>query len=148
MQFKAVPEEKDLQDLVLQFQFFESPTTAPRTLTLDDIAAYNRDGYLKQIRVLSNAEVVDFRCYFDDLLAKVIAAGGDSYSISTAHLKHGRVYDLLKHPKIVAIVKDRHVAGPIQPEFMTRQINADHDRIPPHDAPRQHRLSGRPSGEA
>jgi len=47
MQFKAVPEEQDLQELVRQFQFFESQTTAPQTLTQDDIAAYNRDGYLK-----------------------------------------------------------------------------------------------------
>ena len=54
--------------------------------------------------MLSDAEVVDFRGYFDELLAKVIAAGGDSYSISTAHLKHGRVYDLLTHPRIVAAV--------------------------------------------
>jgi len=106
VQFKAVPDEQDLQDLVRQFQFFESKTTAPRTLTREDITAYNRDGYLKQIRVLNDAEIVDFRGYFDELLAKVIAAGGDSYSISTAHLKHGRVYDLLTHPKIVAIVKD------------------------------------------
>lgn len=106
MQFKAVPEEQDLQELVRQFQFFESQTTAPKTLTPEDIAAYNRDGYLKQIPALSADEVVDFRGYFDDLLAKVIAAGGDSYSISTAHLKHGRVYDLLTHPKIVAAVKD------------------------------------------
>jgi ectoine hydroxylase-related dioxygenase (phytanoyl-CoA dioxygenase family) len=106
VQFKAVPEEQDLQDLVRQFQFFESRTTDPRTLTRADIEAYNRDGYLKQIRVLSDEEVVDFRVYFDELLAKVIAAGGDSYSISTAHLKHGRVYDLLTHPRIVATVKD------------------------------------------
>lgn len=106
MQFKAVPEEQDLQDLVRQFQFFESRTTAPQTLTKADIAAYNRDGYLKSIRVLGDAQVADFRSYFDHLLAKVIAAGGDSYSISTAHLKHGRVYDLLTHPKIVAAVRD------------------------------------------
>jgi ectoine hydroxylase-related dioxygenase (phytanoyl-CoA dioxygenase family) len=106
VQFKAVPEEQDLQELVRQFQFFASRTTAPLTLTRRDIAAYNRDGYLKPIRVLSDEEVGDFRAYFDDLLAKVIAAGGDSYSISTAHLKHGRVYDLLTHPKIVAAVKD------------------------------------------
>ncbi|MDA0205444.1 MAG: phytanoyl-CoA dioxygenase family protein [Acidobacteria bacterium] len=106
MQFKAVPEEQDLQKLVRQFQFFESRTTDPKSLTRADIEAYNRDGYLKSIGALSDEEVMDFRGYFDDLLAKVIAAGGDSYSISTAHLKHGRVYDLLTHPRIVAAVRD------------------------------------------
>ena len=39
-------------------------------------------------------------------LAKELAAGGDSYSISTAHLKYGRVYDILTEPRIVAVVKD------------------------------------------
>jgi len=46
------------------------------------------------------------RGYFDALLAKVLAAGGDSYSISTAHAKYGRVFDLLRHPRIVACVRD------------------------------------------
>ena len=35
------------------------------------------------------------RAYFDLLLARTLAEGGDSYSISTAHLRYGRVYDLL-----------------------------------------------------
>jgi len=35
-----------------------------------------------------------------------LAAGGDSYSISTAHLRYGRVYDILTHPRIVACIKD------------------------------------------
>jgi ectoine hydroxylase-related dioxygenase (phytanoyl-CoA dioxygenase family) len=40
------------------------------------------------------------------LLARVLACGGDSYSISTAHLRHGKVYDLLRHPRLVALVRD------------------------------------------
>ena len=36
----------------------------------------------------------------------MLAAGGDSYSISTAHTKYGKVYDLLTEPRIVAIVRD------------------------------------------
>ena len=106
MEFKAVPEEQDLEALVRQFQFYESQTTDPKSLTRADIEAYNSDGYLKSIRVLSDDETVDFRGYFDDLLAKVVAAGGDSYSISTAHLKHRRVYDLLTDPRIVAAIRD------------------------------------------
>ena len=70
------------------------------------MAAFNRDGYLKGIRIFSEAEIADIRSYFDDLLARTLAAGGDSYSISTAHLRYGRVYDLLTHPRIVAYVKD------------------------------------------
>ena len=54
----------------------------------------------------SPAEIADIRAYFDRLLAKVMAAGGDSYSISSAHLKYGRVWDILTNPVIVAHVKD------------------------------------------
>ena len=70
------------------------------------MAAFNRDGYLKGIRIFSDAEIAGIRRYFDELLARTLAAGGDSYSISTAHLRYGRVYDLLTHPRIVACVTD------------------------------------------
>src|SRR5439155_13695044 len=56
--------------------------------------------------VFSTEEADANRRYFDELLARVLAAGGDSYSISTAHLKYGRVYDLLTEPRIVALVRD------------------------------------------
>jgi hypothetical protein len=36
----------------------------------------------------------------------VLASGQDSYSIKTAHLLYGRVYDLLTNPRIVAHVTD------------------------------------------
>ena len=70
------------------------------------MAAFNRDGYLKGIRIFSEEEIAGIRRYFDHLLASTLAAGGDSYSISTAHLRYGRVYDLLTHPRIVGCVKD------------------------------------------
>ncbi len=106
MQFKAVPEEQDLEGMERIFRFIPSETSDPETLRPEDITAYNRDGYLKPIRAFDDAEAADTRNYFDELLAKIIAEGGDSYSISTAHLKHGRVYDLLTHPGIVAAVRD------------------------------------------
>jgi ectoine hydroxylase-related dioxygenase (phytanoyl-CoA dioxygenase family) len=57
-------------------------------------------------RFFSGAEISEIRAYFDQLLAAYLAAGKDSYSISTAHLRHGRVYDILTNPKIVAVVRD------------------------------------------
>jgi non-heme Fe2+,alpha-ketoglutarate-dependent halogenase len=106
MEFKAVLQEQELTGLERVFKFTPSETTDPKTLTRQGIAAYNSDGYLKPIRAYGEAEAADIRSYFDDLLAQVLAAGGDSYSISTAHLKHGRVYDILRHPGIVAAVRD------------------------------------------
>ena len=67
---------------------------------------YNASGYVTPVDVFGDAEINAHRTYFDRLLGETLAAGGDSYSISTAHLKHGRVYDLLTHPRIVACVCD------------------------------------------
>ena len=104
--FKTVPEQEKVAEMKRNLQFHPSTVTAPQTLTPAQVAAYNREGYIKGLRIFSSAEMVEQRRYFDELLARVLAAGKDSYSISTAHLTYGRVYDLLTHPRIVAHVRD------------------------------------------
>jgi ectoine hydroxylase-related dioxygenase (phytanoyl-CoA dioxygenase family) len=95
-----------LSQLERDLHFHSITTENPNVLSPDQIAAFNRDGYLKGIRIFANDEIDAIRAYFDRLLASTLAAGGDSYSISTAHLRFGRVYDLLTDPRIVALVKD------------------------------------------
>jgi ectoine hydroxylase-related dioxygenase (phytanoyl-CoA dioxygenase family) len=87
-------------------RFHPSPVTDPTTLSREQVAVFNRDGYLSGIRIFDAADAEVNRRYFDDLLRRVVAAGGNSYSISTAHLSYGPVYDLLTHPRIVAVVRD------------------------------------------
>ena len=106
MEFKAVPEEDDLAGMERDLRFYPSPVTKPGAMTLDQVEHYNKQGYVRAFDVFPNDEIASIRSYFDDLLEQTIAAGGDSYSISTAHLKHGRVYDLLTDPRIVALVRD------------------------------------------
>ena len=103
---KFIPSTDELGKLERDLHFHPSTTTHPLTLTPDQIASFNHDGYLKGIRIFGDSEIAEIRRYFDDLLACTLAAGGDSYSISTAHLRYGRVYDLLTDPLIVACVKD------------------------------------------
>ena len=105
-EFKPVPDQADLEQFERVLRFFPSTTEHPRTLTRRQIEQFNRDGFLKGIRVFDAQQIREHRRYFDQLLQKVIATGGDSYSISTAHLKYGRVYDLLADRRIVAIVRD------------------------------------------
>jgi hypothetical protein len=102
--FSPTPEE--LSTLERDLQFHPSTVQNPKTLAPEQVADFNRNGYLKGIRIFSEQESADIRRYFDELLARTLAAGGDSYSISTAHLRYGRVYDLLTNPRIVACVKD------------------------------------------
>jgi len=103
---KFVPSTEELSRTERDLRFHPSTVENPKALTREQVSSFNRDGYLAGIRIFSDEEITDIRAYFDELLAKTLAAGGDSYSISTAHLRFGRVYDILTHPRIVARVKD------------------------------------------
>lgn len=106
MQFKTIPQNNELDQLQRDLNFHPSTVENPRVLSRWQIEAFNRHGFLSPIRIFDEAEMAAHRHYFDHLLAQVTAAGGDSYSISTAHLKYGAVYDLLTAPRIVAVVRD------------------------------------------
>ena len=101
-----IPSSEELSKLDRDLRFHPSTTECPEALTTEQIAAFNRDGYLAHIRIFDEEEIAGIRRYFDELLARTLAAGGDSYSISTAHLRYGRVYDILTDPRIVARIKD------------------------------------------
>jgi len=105
-EFKAVPDATDLAAMPRDLRFHPVRNPSPRKLTPAQIEQFNRDGYIRGVRVFHDVEIAAIRDYFDRLLAKVVAAGGDSYSISSAHLKYGRVWDILNHPPIVASVTD------------------------------------------
>lgn len=103
---KFIPTVEELSQVERDLRFHPSTVENPKVLRAEQIAAFNRDGYLTGIRIFSRQEMAEIRRYFDQLLARTLASGGDSYSISTAHLRYGRVYDLLTHPRIVACIKD------------------------------------------
>ena len=92
-------EERDLR-------FVPIKNTSPTLLTLEQIAHYNEQGYIAPVPVFNETEITELRAYFDDLLTRTLAAGGNSYSISSAHLEHGRVHDILSDPRIVTAVSD------------------------------------------
>lgn len=105
-EFKVLPEADDLQKIGRDLRFHPSTTTDPKVLTRQQVEGFNTDGYVRPLSIYTPEEITEIRNYFDDLLAKVVAAGGDSYSISSAHLRYGKVWDILTNPKIVACVKD------------------------------------------
>jgi ectoine hydroxylase-related dioxygenase (phytanoyl-CoA dioxygenase family) len=105
-EFQAVPDRERIEQMERDLRFHPAVCENPQALSREQIEAFNRHGYLRPIRIFSKAEIDDVRAYFDQLLIRVVAAGGDSYSISTAHLKYGRVYDLLTDRRIVDCVGD------------------------------------------
>jgi non-haem Fe2+, alpha-ketoglutarate-dependent halogenase len=100
-----IPTAEALRTVTRDLRFHPS-TVEPRTLRPAQVESFNRDGYLTAIPIFDAEEIAEIRCYFDGLLERTLAAGGNSYSISTAHLRCGRVYDLLTNRRIVAHVKD------------------------------------------
>lgn len=105
-EFKAVLDSSELSKIPRDLKFHPVANESPRVLTTEQIHHFNRDGYIKGIRIYSDKEIAAIRQYFDQLLAKVVAEGGDSYSISSAHLKYGKVWDILTNARIVACVRD------------------------------------------
>src|SRR6201995_5620386 len=103
---KFIPSSDELSQVDRDLRFHPSTTKHPAVLTAQQIEAFKRDGYLAGIRIFDEEEIAGIRSYFDELLARTLAAGGDSYSISTAHLRHRRVYDILTDSRIVARIKD------------------------------------------
>ena len=112
--FDIVPSYNSIEEIDRDLRFFPCDPKTASTLSSDQVETYNREGYLTAINIFDAQQAAELRGYFDQLLSTVMAAGEDSYSISTAHLKYNRVYDLLKHPDIVSHVKDllgEHVVG-------------------------------------
>lgn len=105
-QFTAVPSESDLAALNRDLRFHPVENSSPKRLSAQQIAHYNEKGYIAPLDVYTSGEIASIRSYFDDLLQRVIAEGGNSYSISSAHLKYGPVYDILTEPRIVDYVSD------------------------------------------
>jgi Phytanoyl-CoA dioxygenase (PhyH) len=105
-EFKIIPDQGELTQMERDLRFYPCMNTQPQVLTRGQIEQFNRDGYIKGIPIFDEAEAGANCRYFDALLTRVMEAGGDSYSISTAHLRYGKVYDLLTHPRIVAVVQD------------------------------------------
>lgn len=105
-EFKIIPGRDELANIERDLRFHPASSANPAKLTPNHIESFNRDGFLKGLSVFDTNEITDIRAYFDGLLSQAFASGGDSYSISSAHLKHGRVYDILSDSRIVAYVKD------------------------------------------
>ena len=102
----AEPTEEELRQVARELKFVEASNENPQFLSLSQIEKYNDQGYLMPFDGLPSPEISDLRNFFDQILAEALAQGKNSYSISTAHLKFGQIHDLMRHPAILAPVKD------------------------------------------
>ncbi|MDB4610163.1 phytanoyl-CoA dioxygenase family protein, partial [Verrucomicrobia bacterium] len=89
-----------------RFEFTPASCKAPQVLNAAQIQGFNQDGFMTGLRLFSPETITEIRQYFDRLLMATLQSGGSSYSISTAHLKHGRVHDLLNHTRLGGVMRD------------------------------------------
>ena len=104
--FAITPAMDDLGRVERLLAFYPARNENPRRLARRQIAEFNARGYLSGIRIFPDNEIRAIRARFDKLLEEVLASGGNSYSISSAHLRYADAYDLLTDKRIVDCVAD------------------------------------------
>lgn len=104
--FKTYPTNAELAKMDRDLTFHPSTVQNPKLLTKEQIAHFNKHGYITGLTGLSAEEVARLRVFVDDLIARIMAKSGSSYSVKHAHMKYGAVWDLITHPRITAYVKD------------------------------------------
>lgn len=100
------PTPEQLAAIPRQIGFVPADNLTPQTLARQDIDRYNELGYLMPLDGLDDAEVRELRAFFDGVLAAFLELGRDSYAINTAHLRFGRIHDLVRHPRLLGPVVD------------------------------------------
>ncbi|EMI19324.1 phytanoyl-CoA dioxygenase [Rhodopirellula maiorica SM1] len=104
--FDIIPDRDSIGSQQREIGFVATHNDSPQLLTTEQVDRWNADGYLGPLDVYDSGAISEIREYFDQLLAETFAEGKDSYSISSAHLKHAPVWDLLTNERTVSFVAD------------------------------------------
>jgi hypothetical protein len=80
--------------------------TRRKSLTDEQVAQYNRDGFTFPVDVFSESEAAANLAYFDDILARAEAEGWNSYNVENWMRRCRGMFDLATHPKVLDIIED------------------------------------------
>lgn len=106
IKFKTYPTNAELAKMDRDLTFHPSTVQNPKILTTDQLAHFNQQGYITGLNALAADELTRLRGFVDDLIARIMARGGSSYSVKHAHMKYGAIWDVITNPRITALVKD------------------------------------------
>ena len=90
----------------LSFLPVANPT--PTTLSTEDIARYNREGFCQPFQIFDTDEIQAVRHYVDSLMDAAGESG--SYGINCYQARLKGLYDIATHPRILDCVED--IIGP------------------------------------
>ena len=104
----VLPRQDRLLAVDSRIDFEPVANSHPRSLSPDQLNAFNRDGYISSIPVLDTTETQENRSYFDQLLVKLakFADDRDAYSIMNYHDQCRGIWRLAQHPRILDCVED------------------------------------------
>ena len=77
VEFNIVPTQDELDQMERDLRFYPSPVDNPQLLSVEQTTRFNREGFVKGIRIFDSAEMAGIRNYFDKLLEQTLAAGGE-----------------------------------------------------------------------
>lgn len=86
--------------------FFPADPQRASTLSAEQVATFNREGYLCGLPVFSDAEIAAIRTDFDRLLQAFQGQGHDSYRINGYHRCCRSIYDIATTARIHDYVQD------------------------------------------
>lgn len=95
-------------DEKLDLSFQASPVASARTLTRDQIALYNSQGFVQPFDIFSLSEMTELREYLNGLMNDMGDAG--SYGINCYQARLSGLYDIATDPRILDHVQD--IIGP------------------------------------
>lgn len=95
-----------MPELKRKLQFFPVENENPSTLTRAQIQHFNENGFISPLDVFSEAEISQHREYFNQLMEKVLAEGGNGYSINGWHTRCAGIHDLITEDRILDYVQD------------------------------------------
>ncbi len=95
-----------MPELKRKLQFFPVENGNPSTLTRAQIQHFNENGFICPLDVFSEAEISQHREYFNQLMEKVLAEGGNGYSINGWHTRCPGIHDLITEDRILDYVQD------------------------------------------
>lgn len=96
-----------VEELDRDLSFAPSDPSKARKFTAEQIEHYNEHGYLFPIDIFDQKEADDLRAYFDDLIEKFRADGGNIVTgIADFHTHCRTIYDVATHPRILEYVRD------------------------------------------
>ncbi len=100
------PDNAELATLERDLRFYPADTRHPRALSRQQVEQFNRDGYLRGLRIYGDEEIARIRAFFDKVQAREAAAGKDPNFIRFLHMDYATGWDIMTNPRIVAYVKD------------------------------------------